>query len=150
MLRFTHFLRQYFGDQSCYKAILDFMQLCWDPTSVGWTRFPDCCIGWAPRSPRWCLIICYSNGCAAVWCARCHVTLTIADTVILSQLTVSITGDAQLVGCEHSCTAAYRNSLQVRACGVTGLQRFSLQSNREYSKGTHCPLTVGRNLKENL
>ena len=28
MSRFTHFLRQYFGEQSCYKAILDFMQLC--------------------------------------------------------------------------------------------------------------------------
>ena len=27
MLQFTHFLRQYFGEQSCYKAILDFMQL---------------------------------------------------------------------------------------------------------------------------
>ena len=27
MSRFTHFLRQYFGEQSCYKAILDFLQL---------------------------------------------------------------------------------------------------------------------------
>ena len=25
---FTHFLRLYFCEQSCYKAILDFMQLC--------------------------------------------------------------------------------------------------------------------------
>ena len=28
MSQFTHFLRQYFGEQFCYKAILDFMQLC--------------------------------------------------------------------------------------------------------------------------
>ena len=31
MSRFTHFLRQYFGEQFCYKAILDFMQLCPHP-----------------------------------------------------------------------------------------------------------------------
>ena len=34
MSRFTHFLSQYFGEQSCYKAILDFMQL-WLPDQSG-------------------------------------------------------------------------------------------------------------------
>ena len=28
MSQFTHLLRQYCGEKSCYKAILDFMQLC--------------------------------------------------------------------------------------------------------------------------
>ena len=35
MSQFTHILRQYFGEQSCYKAIMDFMQLwVWDTDTI--------------------------------------------------------------------------------------------------------------------
>ena len=47
MSQFTHFLRQYCGEKSCYKAILDFMQL-WGKGDGGKGDSGHCARGEAP------------------------------------------------------------------------------------------------------
>ena len=67
MSQFTHFLRQYFGEQSCYKAILDFMQALYMPSQkthflVYWRLLVKGCIANIGLSSRnFCFILDYND-----------------------------------------------------------------------------------------